>query len=599
MLTLLIFGSETMKSFYEHLPLFRPFIDSGQIQTCLWNESARTLEEALPELHELTDDKRTWKAMIIAKEEEPYFRKIPASPDNPFDGPEPYVRLARWLSLPMESFTLQTEKNDSDTSEPFDGVLPSSIEFVGARDVTSLLPVAGGTSLLLKPDFVRNNGYPHGCRFAVVDYSLKGPHRKRADDFTFWMNVLLLALNEPTLFKTGQLYSVSMKTRTDHMAQVFTDRIEKVKNAEKSLSRILESPSVYLTFKAGKYPEFRVDIERERLPKIRDGVNAKPYESTPSNPYEEGERFLQETRHLQKELNAFWDAVPATVRHLTEAVQKRKGYGSSDVELLSREQENRLRQEVQALSRKIIHESAELEQAQSPDQEKLETAAEDVENSLVNRSSKKRLHMALLTGMTLSTVSTVPGWLAGSTLLSYSELAVMAGILALLPYFAYVKTIQEEKKQVRRVINNWNGLFDEECRKAKNYLEKYIQYSSDMISCRRGRSYLDFLEEKKKFQEEEQQQLEEELRLIRIYLEKLRRWSDSLRLPVVVPNYTPAELLADDFRDEEKRNELFSLETPDAVYTAIVESAGRQIVSPYSWIESISVKPLGRRENNA
>lgn len=80
MFTVLIQNEKTLNSFYDHLPIFNGFLQSEEneksFEICEWNESGRTIEEALPELHSLTDDKSSWRALIVRYEDDRQLAKI-------------------------------------------------------------------------------------------------------------------------------------------------------------------------------------------------------------------------------------------------------------------------------------------------------------------------------------------------------------------------------------------------------------------------------------------------------------------------------------------------------------------------------------------
>lgn len=76
-------SSELLK---EYSMLFSPFIQSGEISICRWNEEGREIETAIPDIHKLIKGQMEWRAVIVlnpAKEE----KNSPLGYDehNPFD----------------------------------------------------------------------------------------------------------------------------------------------------------------------------------------------------------------------------------------------------------------------------------------------------------------------------------------------------------------------------------------------------------------------------------------------------------------------------------------------------------------------------------
>ena len=72
MYSVVILNSPTSEAFAEYHPLFLEGLKNGNIGLCKWNEDGMTIDTALPELRELTDDKEDWRAIIVRfADEEP------------------------------------------------------------------------------------------------------------------------------------------------------------------------------------------------------------------------------------------------------------------------------------------------------------------------------------------------------------------------------------------------------------------------------------------------------------------------------------------------------------------------------------------------
>ena len=54
-----------MEAFSQYQPLFAEAINSGRIGVCKWIEAGTTIDTALPEIGNLTDDKKEWRAVIV------------------------------------------------------------------------------------------------------------------------------------------------------------------------------------------------------------------------------------------------------------------------------------------------------------------------------------------------------------------------------------------------------------------------------------------------------------------------------------------------------------------------------------------------------
>ena len=65
MYSVIIQTKEAMDAFSSYRTLFSDAIHQGTIGFCTWNKSGRNIDEALPDIRELTDDKKDWCAVII------------------------------------------------------------------------------------------------------------------------------------------------------------------------------------------------------------------------------------------------------------------------------------------------------------------------------------------------------------------------------------------------------------------------------------------------------------------------------------------------------------------------------------------------------
>ena len=110
MYSVLIQNKKTIESFQKYHPLFLEALNNEQIGLCRWIESGTTVETALPELLDLIDDKREWKAVIVRLADESAMAQYPSTPLNPYDfryyqqedlpydeSPIPLVRLTHIL----------------------------------------------------------------------------------------------------------------------------------------------------------------------------------------------------------------------------------------------------------------------------------------------------------------------------------------------------------------------------------------------------------------------------------------------------------------------------------------------------------------------
>ena len=70
MYTILIMAKETSDNLQEHYPAFRNVIESSDIGICPWIMSGQTVETALPQLYDLVDNNREWRAVVVMYDED-------------------------------------------------------------------------------------------------------------------------------------------------------------------------------------------------------------------------------------------------------------------------------------------------------------------------------------------------------------------------------------------------------------------------------------------------------------------------------------------------------------------------------------------------
>ena len=128
MYSVLIQNKKTMESFGQFHPLFSETLTKGNVGFCQWIEAGTTIEEALPELLDLVEDKEAWRAVIVRIQDEEDIVAHPCARLNPYDfyenaggdrgireNPVPLVRLTHMLGgvpVPEARFEAKIVKED-------------------------------------------------------------------------------------------------------------------------------------------------------------------------------------------------------------------------------------------------------------------------------------------------------------------------------------------------------------------------------------------------------------------------------------------------------------------------------------------------------
>lgn len=618
MFTVLILNEKTMDSFYEHLPLFNGFLDAGQMDICLWNENGKTLEEALPDLHRLTDARTNWRAVIVRHTDGKTMASHPTRLDNPYDflenGQNPIsgisqealyantlLRLCSQLSMPLQKASRQRAASDLENAMPaqlgYDGILPDSISLISVRHTDGLLQIQGGLNTLDKADFAWRNGYPSICRFAVCDRYAQGPYRKREDDFLFWTAVVLLANNriDSSLMQAYTLYSLRCRINLQQMAEMLSEKCALLERDASALDHILANKSVYLEKEEGPYPDYSVPAPSidPSLLQNPDPISAKGYLLPAANGKIQAKAWMKESTEAKEHLADQWQSFPAKLQKKTPALQKQTGADPDNADILSPLQQEQLSSEIQELYLRILKEQAELPDLGFEKGDAIDQAADKVSRLLTTRLTSPAVYlwMAALAGCGLaSMLPALLAMIAGRTGGRIYILLALA-ILLLLPAGYLLLALRREQKSIKRAIAGWNAAMAAQVRRLEEYAQLYAGYIADVLSYRKGKSYLEQAILKNEEAVERQRMLEKQKEDIVRFLRLMKTWAVSMGLILYPEEKNPKETSLEELQNPELKAARFMLETRYQGQCEINET-GRMIASPFSFIEKLEIRPI-------
>jgi len=290
MYSLLIMNQKTMESFHNFRPLFIGSLEKGKIGYCRWNESGLTIDQAVPELREKTNDKKEWRAIIVRLYDETGMKQYKSVPENPYDflinadyssdKPQeleskiPLVHLTHLLGgipSPEINFELKVKEDDPNKlpytyyavkkdeeaeklylqlreKYEYNGILPSEIWIITLREKvycdenTLLKRVWTNNDEMKSSDFCRRNRYPSRCRFMVYNYEKNGPVQRDAALFNLWVSIRLLADNyvEPSVLQAYRLYSISSELNLAKLDQFLESNLDRIEGMKKNIGNQIE-----------------------------------------------------------------------------------------------------------------------------------------------------------------------------------------------------------------------------------------------------------------------------------------------------------------------------------------------------------------------
>lgn len=620
MFTVLIMNKKTMDSFYDHLPLFNGFLQNETqklFAVCEWDESGQTVEEALPDLHELTDEKGSWRALIVRYEDGPMLSSHPQSPENPYDFLEnshpgisstwpdnPLIRLTRMLEQPLEYF----DKTRADLENPaqlskYRGVLPESMTLISLRHIDALQNVPESLRTIIASDFAGRNGYPSFCRFAVVDRVDQGIIRWQRDDFLFWNLVLMLAVNriDSSFMQAYRLYALSCEIDPERLEEVWEDKMIELKQAENRIVHFLNNQSVYLEKYEGEYPNYAVKADEFSIPASSSKAIISPseFEVIPADPASQAAQWKKQSEAQTEQLVEFWNSVPNEIQKKTPAFSRRGGFKKEDVDVLSPLQREKLTSELMQLRDRISKEFRSLPGQVITKSEELTEQAKILEKVLADRLPRKRLILWTAGFAAVCLIAVIPAWMAYFNVYqgSFYILLVLTLFMASLPLWFCLSAISRTKKQIQEAVLQWNRLISAQYDRLNTYLQQYVQYESDLLSYRKGKSYLELSRDVSQDIRNHQRLLEKTVSELDQYQKMLSQWGRAFGLSPCDLQVGQKQLFDADLEQLQVPDKLFGFES-ELRNTCMVNETGRKAAAPFSFIRRLNIEQIAERRES-
>ena len=269
MLTVIIIRESSRDFINKYRTLFEPYLDSGQIAFCLWDEHGTTVQTALGNLFNIVKGVDKWRAIValpLSSTEDRYSDEE-TNPDNPFDyicnysncpgvveSTIPLIRLAQMLggvpgpgrhfrnSMSGNMLVVKREEDESYLREQnkkwndicdkysFIGDLPDSLYLFMAKAPQRIaVPVNSNEQSGKRHEtdsslFVERNRYPAKARFIMQECSKHGTVHYDEDLFCFWMTVLTLAINQfaSGTFEAYKLYQMRANVNREEVRRVLS-----------------------------------------------------------------------------------------------------------------------------------------------------------------------------------------------------------------------------------------------------------------------------------------------------------------------------------------------------------------------------------------
>ncbi|MFI3141966.1 MAG: hypothetical protein R3Y27_06635 [Clostridia bacterium] len=628
-----------MESFLQYQPLFTDAINNDKIGVCKWIESGTTIDTALPELRNLTDDKKQWRAVVVQYVEDKQEVEFEAQPNNPYDflindrnhdlieeSPVPIIRLMHMLAgvPPLEvKFEAQVikeprkaprtvynavkdeqrEKNYEKLCDKysFNGKRPHSVLIVTIRYKRERDRDMSISDVWLNPkesdssEFWKRNHYPSICRFTVFDKYARGPVQKEMDDFRFWYTLMLMSTNkwDSSTLQAYRLYKIDAEMQLDEMQESFQNLANNLRDTKLSLQKRIKTELESRISDEEELPDYKFDItvpikqpsgseyrvKTKFFPLLSNGVNS------------ELRTWHNQKEHAEKLLIA---AIKSSERSLDKTADKMRGncsFTQDEVQPLNKYQEEDILEEIQEIYNEIVRIQGNLPSKKYLSKENMAQAAQDVHEHLKGRVLKSPAQTAFGIISVLVFLTCIPSLVYHFL---FDDGSIIAIAIALATFLGFVAgfgliVLLIQKMQTDLVIRSYNYQLDILFGKLVDKAGEYSLYMSNISSHSRGYSYLRHSDFMKDENNNNQSDKYIHIKAINILLNKLKIWSRVFKLDVDFSRPRTEKSIEIDTSIFPAQNKKYSLFT-GKTFEVDVNNSGLTMQAPSKFASKIKIE---------
>lgn len=623
--------------FTKYQPLFSEALKSNRIGVCKWNESGTTIETALPELGTLTDDKEEWRAIIVRFIDDNCMAMCQSFPKNPYDfllnqdnGDEirendvPLVRLTQMLGgvpplevkfrpevikeehkAPRTIYTPIVDKEKERAHHAlvekyqFDGKAPSSIVVVSVRNCNGKKEDDIGSAWLShkeseSSEFWKRNRYPSTCRFIVYDYEKLGTVQRDADDFNFWLSVMLLSTNDidSATLQAYRLYTVKTIIDKKKMTESFQIVVNRLRDAKQTLEKDIRKDIENQICEEKELPEYRITVPVAlKLPTLeKREIKKNVFHLLSDGVLSDIDSWNKQRESIEDDLTK---SIRSAERILDQTADKMRDacpFEEDEVEQLNKYQEEDMIREMDELYHQVVNIQSGLPTDKVSDDDELVKSSDLVRENLIGRVARKPAFISIaLVGMALL-LSTIPAIIQKTNespveLLTLTFIVLCAIIIVIL---CGLIALVVQKIELNKLIKMYNFNIKAIFNKLIDNADEFSQYMSAIASHSRGSSYLSLSSRKKFFHNEEHYSRYKHIKAINLMLSKLNVWSRAYQLDVDFITKHPGTRIELDITQTPFENKLYEINSGD-FYSVAVNNSGMNMDSPFNFIDRIEI----------
>ena len=636
MFSVLIMNKKTTESFNEYYPLFLDAIKENNIAPCRWYESGSDIDSILPDLHDITDDKKEWRAVIVKIEDDS--DNHPTMIDNPFDyicnseksddvteSPIPLIRLTHYLGgFPASNvqFVPEEVKNEGKATKvvyklckneendekhrhlsekyDFDGHHPSEIIIFTLRKNYSSETLKNVKSVwtdyieINSSDFWKRNNYPSTCRFVIYDLKNEGPIQREADMFSFWTSIFLMSTNEinPNYLQAYRLYKINVDYSYNSMNDGMQSIVRHLIGCRHYLENDIEMSIKAKLNEEKKLPNYEVNIPViiEAPSKAKFGIDKKRFSLTPSSVIEENVLWGNMKNEALNKVDECIKNSEIALDKSAESMRKACDFPTELINPLDDYQKRDMETDLSNVYSKIIINQGTLPKSSVEFQDKLAPKEEKVKKDFVERvktSQSIKIINLLAIVLFVGLIPAVYNYVSDSL----GDLKLIVGIFAIsLLFLGIVELIVllVQKSSFNKDIELYNDGLEEAVGELKNNSKVYSNFISLIATYIKGKTYLKKLSQIKFDDENAFYMQRQHISAINNLLSKINRWSVAFNLDVSFDvddelNY------AVDFSINPQLSSIYSFNSRKNKEIPVNKS-GDHINSPFDFVNKINLE---------
>lgn len=669
MLTVIIYKKSSQEFIDKYRGLFEIYRDKGDIAFCFWDEHGTDISSALPQLTSIVGGERKWKAIVALPMEELNSESdietdiFDVKKDNPFDyicnaeaeppvheSKIPLIRLAQMLGgVPLVNRhyenrmmeetdfeedgkgkkiykkRLKVERKESEAYLDDQQILwdeinnkysftcekPTYLYLFAAREPREIeIPVVTDIEVMNRHEndsslFWYRNRYPAKARFLVQDCSKNENAYFYEDRFSFWMTVLVLALND---FPTGtleayKLYNVRSVVDLEKLHRLFSDYYNRLDGAKLSASRqIIElKKSVQFTGELEELPFYHIDIPVD-LKEIKGKdlyISGKDIGLSGNCPVEEEPWFRQEVRQKNQMLEKIYRSTRRILDRASFSARLSAKVLDEEIHDLDEYQFEEMKEELSEMEREILITGSSSVLPLKVYTDALDRAEKSAVTSMKKRMYRKKTILACGFALAVYLAGFLPDivyqMIDGNALLPVLCMSLFGcGIMAIV----CLCCLFHFRLIIMMKIHDYNGMITNFLSGVRGSGDKFSKYLSKIASYMRGRYMLQALERKSIVSNEGIIMLTKHVEHLRAQMDIISNWlKDFERSPLPDMGEAGRSYIDFDFDIPPEKNRQYFLQLDN--FTLTVHALGGEKISvPYPFVTGLEIKREWLYEEN-